>query len=604
MILENRTYKAIDILRLAFKVAPLCSFIMLVLRLLSSITPALLVIVTANFINTALAIFEGSALMNQLYIPMLLLGFLTSFSGFVNVINKYMQSKFLIATRLTYRVAIIEKRARLEYCHIENQDTYDLIKRITDPAETQIIDQYDNLLWLIDVVIQTVSLLGILFVNVWWAMIVLICFSIPTFYVGVKRGKIYYEAERAVSDVARKAWYLAKVSNGRDAALERTLFGYSSKITDYLWGCFEHVRIHNQVFRRRMEIQKSLGGILIFLTTGAVIMALLSPVADGTLTIGLFISLVTACTSLTTTLGTSLPWILSNFTGHLEYLKDLSQFSQLEETADVLSKRQERVFEFEKIQFKQVTFSYPGTEKKILDNVSFTIMTGKHYAFVGENGAGKTTVIKLLTGQYLNYEGEILINDKDIKQYEAAELKAIFSVAYQDFAQYQISLKENMLIGDLIGTDDEKLRTVIADLELDEMIAKLPKGLDTPLGKLAADGVDISGGQWQKIALARTIINPAPIKILDEPTAALDPISESHLYEQFEKIIDNKTSIFISHRLGSIKLADEILVFDQGSVIEQGSHDMLMGEAGKYAMMYNSQLEWYQSSNQEVSTDG
>lgn len=604
MVLEKRMYKAFDLIRLAFKVAPRWAFLTLVLRLLSALTPAFLVIVTANFIDTSLAVLEGTATSNQMLTPILLLGILIFFRKLVTVIDKYIRSKFLIATRLTYRLELIEKRGRLQYRYIEDQDIYDLMKRVTDPADTQIIDQYANTIGLIDIFVQVLSLLGILLVNVWWAMLLIIFLSIPAFYFGAKAGKTIYEAERAVSKVARRAWYLTKVCSGRDFALERTLYGYSPKITDQLWDDFEYVRIHNQKARRKMETQKTAAEILVALTAGAVMVILLPSVTSGIISIGLFISLVTACIALSATLAGWLPMRLHQFTFHMEYLKELGQFCQLEETEGALSKRCDKVFDFEKLEFKNVTFTYPGTEKAILNDVSFTILPNKHYAFVGENGAGKTTVIKLLTGQYPNYEGEILINGKELRQYETPALKAIFSVAYQDFAKYQMSVKENMSIGNLNGENDERISDVIKDLELAEMIAKLPKGVDTPLGKIMKDGIDISGGQWQRIALARTIINPAPIKILDEPTAALDPLSESHLYEQFEKIIDNKTSIFISHRLGSIKLADEIFVFDDGRLIEEGSHEMLLSEAGKYARMYNSQLEWYQGPKQEVETNG
>ena len=604
MILEKRTYKAFDLIRLAFKVAPRPALLTLVLRLTAALLPAAIIVVTANFIDTSLAVLDGVRSADEMYVPIFLLGAFTSFRWFVNVIDKYIRSKFLIATRLTYRVELVEKRARLQYRHIENQDTYDLIKRITDPADTQIIDQYDNTIGVIDIVLQVVSLLGILLVNVWWAPLLILLLSLPVFYKGVKGGKTIYDAERDVSKIERKAWYLTEVCSMRDPALERTLYGFGPKMTEQLWERFEYARIHKQAALRKVEIQMGTSGMLVSLTAGAIMMILLQPVAAGTISIGLFISLVSACIALSGTLSAWLPERLFHITKHLEYLKELGQLCQLDETEDVLRARCDKGFNFKKLEFNNVSFTYPGTEKVILNEVSFTLVPGKHYAFVGENGAGKTTVIKLLTGQYPNYEGEILLNDKELKQYSTSELKAIFSVAYQDFSRYQISVKENILIGDLDGSNDELLSEVIKDLELDELITKLPKGLDTPLGKIAEDGVDVSGGQWQRIALARTILNPAPIKILDEPTAALDPISESQLYEQFEKIIDNKTSIFISHRLGSIKLADEIFVFDNGTIVEEGNHEILMSKNGKYAKMYTSQLEWYQNSALEVAANG
>lgn len=603
MIVEKRTYNVLDLIRLAFKVSSSMSYLILVLRLLVALSGPVLIIITANFINTALAVLDGTASSEQMIIPIFLLGILTISRQLVNVTNKYIKSKFLIATRLSYRVELVEKRGKLAYRYIEDPDTYDLIKRVTDLADTQMIDQYQNLLSLLDITIQIVGILGILLVSVWWVAPLILFFSVPAFYFGAKAGKTVYEADRNVSKIERKAAYLTEVCSGRDAALERTLYGYGNKMTEELWERFEFARIHKQAARKKTDSQLALSGILTALTSGIMMLILLQPVATGIISVGLFISLTTASISLSNTLGGWLPTVLSKLTKDIEYLKELSQFCQLDEVENALLPRTSSHIVFEKLEFKNVTFAYPGTEKNILTNVSFEIIARKHYAFVGENGAGKTTVIKLLTGQYLNYEGEILLNGKELKHYPISDLKAFFSIAYQDFAKYQLSIRENIQIGDLENTNEKALFKAISDLELMDLIEQLPKGVDTPLGKIVEDGVDLSGGQWQRMALARTVMNSAPIKILDEPTAALDPISESRLYEQFEKMMAHTTSLFISHRLGSIKLADDILVFDKGTIIEQGRHEHLMEQNGKYAYMYKSQLEWYQKGEEEVQTN-
>ncbi len=603
MILEKRVYTIFDLIKLAFKVAPTLAVVILVSRLMVALSGPALIVVTAHFINTSLAVVNEAVSPQQMVLPIVVLGLLSFLRQVVNVSNKYIKSKFLIQTRLSYRVELVEKRGKLAYRYIEDPDTYNLIKRITDSADTQIIDQYQNVLSLIDITIQVAGILIILLVNVWWVAPIIVLFSAPAFYFGAKAGKTVYEAERDVSKVERKAVYLAEVSSGRDAVLERTLFGYGDKVTRELWNRFEYVRVHKQAARKKTDTQLAISGMLTVVTAGSVMLVLLQPVATQLISVGLFISLTTASISLSNTLGGWLPNVLSKFTKDVEFLKELSQFAQLEEVEDALLSPHSTDFIFEKLVFKQVSFTYPGTEKKILDNVSFEIKPGKHYALVGENGAGKTTVIKLLTGQYLNYKGDILLNGKELKEYSSSDLKSVFSIAYQDFAKYQLSIRENIEIGDLESTTDDRLFKAISDFKLTDLINKLPKGVETSLGKITEDGVDLSGGQWQRIALARTIMNPAPIKILDEPTAALDPMSESRLYEQFEQIMEHTTSLFISHRLGSIKLADEILVFDKGTIIEQGRHTSLMAQKGKYALMYQSQLEWYKKDESEVKAD-
>jgi ATP-binding cassette subfamily B protein len=249
-----------------------------------------------------------------------------------------------------------------------------------------------------------------------------------------------------------------------------------------------------------------------------------------------------------------------------------------------------------------------------LDGLSFKLERGRHYAFVGKNGAGKTTVTKLLTGLYTEYEGGIYVNGKELRTFAAGALKAMFSVVYQDFAKYYISLKDNVALGDAAGMGAAgmsaagmgaagmsaagmgaaggdaasgsaasggafgmgvyaRVPEAIRQAGLDGTVAELPGGADTPLGKIKENGHEISGGEWQRVAMARSLISRAPVKILDEPTAALDPIGESRVYGEFEKLMRGKTTIFISHKLGSTKLADEILVIDGGRVIERGTHD-------------------------------
>jgi ATP-binding cassette subfamily B protein len=230
-----------------------------------------------------------------------------------------------------------------------------------------------------------------------------------------------------------------------------------------------------------------------------------------------------------------------------------------------------------------------------LDGLSFSLKSGLHYAFVGKNGAGKTTITKLLTGLYNEYEGEILVNGKKLRQYPASTLKAMFSVVYQDFAKYYVSMKDNIKVGDIAGKETEgRLANAAAQAGLDDTIGDLKNSFDTPLGKILDGGQDLSGGQWQRVAIARSLYSRAPVKILDEPTAALDPISESHMYEEFETLMKGKTTVFISHRLGSTKLADEILVIDDGHIIERGAHGALLAENGLYAEMFEAQQGWYQ----------
>jgi ATP-binding cassette subfamily B protein len=273
---------------------------------------------------------------------------------------------------------------------------------------------------------------------------------------------------------------------------------------------------------------------------------------------------------------------------------------KLDEYEDAAAKP-EKNMSFNVIEFKNVSFTYPETEKIILDKISFTIENGRHYSFVGVNGAGKTTITKLITGLYNNFEGEIIIDGRSIRDLTQAEIKGLSSVVYQDFAKYYISLYDNIAIADINNPENRKnVENAVELTGLSEAAAKLKDGLDTPLGKILENGADISGGEWQRVAMARSVLSPAPLKILDEPTAALDPIGESMVYRNFERISKGMTTIFISHRLGSTKLADIIYVLADGKIIESGSHSALMTEKGVYCEMFNSQAEWYKNEEEQL----
>jgi ATP-binding cassette, subfamily B, bacterial len=241
-----------------------------------------------------------------------------------------------------------------------------------------------------------------------------------------------------------------------------------------------------------------------------------------------------------------------------------------------------------------VTFAYPDTDKEILKNFNLKLYAKKYYAFVGANGAGKTTITKLLTGLYDNYTGSILIDGKNLRNFTQPELKAMFSIVYQDYAKYQISMKDSIGLGHVHGAVEQEIMNAVNSIGLNEVVGKLPYGIDTSLGKVKEHGFDLSGGEWQKVAIARSLLSHAPIHILDEPTAALDPVIESEIYQLFGKVSKGRTTFFITHRLGATRLADEIVVIAGGQVAEQGSHNKLMNMGGIYFEMFEAQRGWYE----------
>lgn len=240
-----------------------------------------------------------------------------------------------------------------------------------------------------------------------------------------------------------------------------------------------------------------------------------------------------------------------------------------------------------------LSFAYPGSEELVLKNITETFEVGKKYAIVGENGSGKTTFIKLLTRLYEPTEGRIKMNKIDSKKYDLREYFNLFGVVFQDYHLVGFSLGQNVSVSPTY--DNDRVMTTLDKVGLGGFVRNLPNQLDTFLGTEFDDsGVNISGGQEQKLAIARSLYKDAPIMILDEPTAALDPLTEFEIYQNFDNLVEDKTAFYISHRLSSSKFCDEILVFDKGEIIQRGSHSNLVKEEGKYQELWSAQAQYYQ----------
>lgn len=244
------------------------------------------------------------------------------------------------------------------------------------------------------------------------------------------------------------------------------------------------------------------------------------------------------------------------------------------------------------IEFKNVSFKYPGTDNYALQNVNLSIKNGEHLAVVGRNGSGKTTFIKLMCRLYDVTDGEVLINGVNIKEYTKESIINLYSVVFQDFKIFSVSLKDNICAGSTL--DNNKLYSCLESANIADRTRKMPEKENTYLYKdLDKSGVEISGGEAQKLALARALYKDAPVVVLDEPTAALDPIAENEIYSRFNSFVENKTAIYISHRLSSCVFCDKVAVFDKSRLVENGTHKELLSADGKYFELWNAQAKYY-----------
>lgn len=300
------------------------------------------------------------------------------------------------------------------------------------------------------------------------------------------------------------------------------------------------------------------------------------------------------CVSSASTLYQSLGALTSGWQETIKKCSYAFQFLKFLDYPEAMKKGEESVSEQKHmIEFRNVSFRYPRSEKFVLRDINLKIKSGEHLSIVGVNGAGKTTFIKLLCRLYDVTEGAILIDGKDIKEYTEEEYRKLFAVIFQDFKLFAFSLKENILVG--TSEDDEKLEKVLKLSGLYEDAMKLENGVNTILYKSFDEhGTELSGGQKQKTAISRALYKDAPIVILDEPTAALDPVAEYEIYRQFNQLVGGKTAIYISHRLSSCKFCDKIAVFEEDTIKEYGTHEELVGkENGIYAEMFAAQAQYY-----------
>ena len=290
---------------------------------------------------------------------------------------------------------------------------------------------------------------------------------------------------------------------------------------------------------------------------------------------------------------------ITNFLNNSRYVDDFRSFYEMPELRQNLPDKKTNLpklqpqshYEFE---FQNVSFKYPRAERFALQNVSIKIKAGERLAVVGLNGAGKSTFIKLLLRLYQPTEGKILLNGIDIQTYDLNSYFKIFAPVFQEVNLFAMSFAENVSMKSLENTDKDLAHQSVVQSGLEEKLDTLEKGLDTQLLKVIYDdGIDLSGGQKQKLALARALYKNSPVVVLDEPTAALDAIAESKLYSDFDKLIGGKTSIYISHRLSSTQFCNNVAMFKDGKLIEYGTHESLLKQNGEYANMFKIQAQYY-----------
>ena len=594
-LLEHINFKRAKVfgaIKLVFAVAPLISLLLVLLAVINATIPIIEVYAIAKFVDTATDIINCGISISQAIPAVVVIVLLVAYNWLSGSLSDLLWKKLSLRLSETFRVSLVKKCAKLDYSYFENKDAQECISRVMSSAEGNIVGIFQTLCGAFTLVVSVIGIVGIIMSESIWVAVLILVVSIPMMFLAIKSGDATYKVNQENTKYERQYGYIGEVLRNRESALERTLFGYTDSLNQKWKSVYNQSSMYIQRAYRNWYAKIEFGSILTALVSLSGVAFLLVPVVQGNMSIGIYISLVTACCSLISAMSWQLRSIVESLANQSGFIKDLNRVLSFTEKEGAIDSRQDPM-PFRTIRFQDVSFHYPNNMEYVLKNVSFEIEIGKHYAIVGSNGAGKSTIVKLLLGLYDNYEGTIFINDVDVRSLKPVQKKSLFSAVYQDFSTYQISLRNSIQLGSNSPISEEQILETIHELQLDDLVESLPNGLDSPLGRILEGGRDISGGQWQKVAIARCAVDSAPIRILDEPTAALDPLLESQIYENFSKISGNKTTIIISHRLGSTKLADEILVLDQGKITERGNHQSLMNANGIYAKMFESQRSWY-----------
>ena len=475
-------------------------------------------------------------------------------------------------------VELIQKTARVEISDLEDSEFYDKLERARRQTTSRVslmsavLSQAQDLITIISLVSALVCFYPIL--------ILLLAISIiPTFINELKFSKSDYALQRSWTPERRELDYMRMIGASDVTAKEVKLFG----LADFISECF--TKIANKFYseQKKLNIKRTIFGSVFHILSdlayyGAYVFIAIKA-AVAVVTIGELTFLAGSFSRLRGNLQT----IFLRFTQINEsamYLQDYFEFIDMEFTNDIGFDQKELPEEIKK-----------GFEFK---NVSFKLVKGEKLALVGENGSGKTTLIKLLLRFYEPTEGSILMDGVDVRHYEKEAYQKFFGAIFQDFVKYYLTAKVNIAVGKITDLDNaEKIKDSAVRSLASEVIETLPKGYDQELGRRFKKGTELSGGQWQKVAIARAYMSDAQVLILDEPTSALDARAEYEVFQRFIGLTEGKTSIIISHRFSTVRMADRIMVLKGGKIVEMGTHEELLANETLYAELFNLQAEGY-----------
>jgi len=490
-------------------------------------------------------------------------------------------------------VMILEKALTLELQHFEDSEFYDKLTRARREASTRPLSLVTRTFGLIQNALSLASYAVLLAHFSPWAVAVLLLAGLPAFVAEVKFSGDAFRLFRWRSPESRMQMYLETVIAREDHAKEVKLFGLGARLLERYRAIFR--RLYGE--DRALTVRRDAWGFVLGLIATAALYGAYAWIAVSTVRRLITLGQMTMYLALFRQGQSAVSAMLSAVGGMYEdnlYLSTLYEYLETPVAAPGGAALRGPEPE-DGIRFEDVSFSYPGAEAAALEHVTLHLKPGASLALVGENGSGKTTLIKLLTRLYAPTAGRIVLDGRDLAEWDEAALRGRIGVIFQDFVRYQMLVGENVGAGDERYFEDEsRWRSAASKGQASEFIEALPGGYRTQLGKWFREGRELSGGQWQKIALSRAFMRTrADILVLDEPTAAMDAQAEAEVFEHFRRLAHDRITILISHRFSTVRMADQIAVLNRGQIVERGTHEELMGLNGRYAHLFTLQARGY-----------